>query len=248
MEVHHHSHTARKKWTHYFWEFIMLFLAVFCGFLAEYQLEHKIENDREKQFINSLVNDVTAEISILKNLFENRNLRERRMDSLSKMMNDQFPENYTNDSYFFAAIIARSGPIRFVPNDGTIQQLKNSGGLRLIKNRKIADSIANYDIGIRNLIRQGDLEEDLIHEYRTAATKIFNGLIFEKMNDTNNIVRRLSAERPALLPFSQAELDLWNYRMYVMRAINRSNRKDTRELLDRAIRLQMLLKKEYKLK
>ena len=42
MEVHHHpiaigSHTARKKYlpagkagTHYFWEFFMLFLAVFC--------------------------------------------------------------------------------------------------------------------------------------------------------------------------------------------------------------------------
>jgi len=43
MEVHAHSHTVpiaigRKKWTHYFWEFLMLFLAVFCGFLAEYQL------------------------------------------------------------------------------------------------------------------------------------------------------------------------------------------------------------------
>ena len=34
MEVHHHAHTSRKKWTHYFWEFLMLFLAVFCGFLA----------------------------------------------------------------------------------------------------------------------------------------------------------------------------------------------------------------------
>ena len=57
MEVHHHSHLASgethtssppagragKKWTHYFWEFLMLFLAVFCGFLAEYQLEHTIE-------------------------------------------------------------------------------------------------------------------------------------------------------------------------------------------------------------
>jgi hypothetical protein len=31
MEVHAHTHTARKKWTHYFWEFIMLFLAVSCG-------------------------------------------------------------------------------------------------------------------------------------------------------------------------------------------------------------------------
>jgi hypothetical protein len=29
------GHTSRKKWTHYFWEFLMLFLAVFCGFLAE---------------------------------------------------------------------------------------------------------------------------------------------------------------------------------------------------------------------
>jgi hypothetical protein len=58
MEVHAHSHTARKKWTHYFWEFLMLLLAVFCGFLAEYQLEHKIEMDRELQIINSLVADL----------------------------------------------------------------------------------------------------------------------------------------------------------------------------------------------
>ena len=29
MEVHHHAHTARKKWTHYFWKSLMLFLAVF---------------------------------------------------------------------------------------------------------------------------------------------------------------------------------------------------------------------------
>jgi len=42
MEVHQHAHTPRKKWTHYFWEFLMLFLAVFCGFLAEYKLEHTI--------------------------------------------------------------------------------------------------------------------------------------------------------------------------------------------------------------
>ena len=49
MEVHAHTHTPRKKWTHYFWEFLMLFLAVFAGFLAEYQLEHKIEKDRARQ-------------------------------------------------------------------------------------------------------------------------------------------------------------------------------------------------------
>ncbi len=48
MEVHHHTHAAhgKKTWKNYFWEFLMLFLAVFCGFLAEYQLENKIEYDR----------------------------------------------------------------------------------------------------------------------------------------------------------------------------------------------------------
>jgi len=35
MEVHHHSHAKRKKWTQYLWEFLMLFVAVFCGFLEE---------------------------------------------------------------------------------------------------------------------------------------------------------------------------------------------------------------------
>jgi hypothetical protein len=46
MEVHAHTHTARKKWTHYFWEFLMLFLAVFCGFLAENYREHYVEHQR----------------------------------------------------------------------------------------------------------------------------------------------------------------------------------------------------------
>jgi hypothetical protein len=32
----------------------MLFLAAFCGFLAEYQLEHKIEKNREKEFAKAL--------------------------------------------------------------------------------------------------------------------------------------------------------------------------------------------------
>lgn len=46
MEVHHHTHHehGKRNWKSYFWEFLMLFLAVFCGFLAEYQLEHTIEH------------------------------------------------------------------------------------------------------------------------------------------------------------------------------------------------------------
>jgi hypothetical protein len=71
MEVHAHTHPADpglrrgKKWTHYFWEFLMLFLTVFCGFLAEYQLEHKIEKDRENQFIKSYIEDLKTDTAAI---------------------------------------------------------------------------------------------------------------------------------------------------------------------------------------
>ena len=65
MEVHAHTHTPRKKWAHYFWEFLMLFLAVFCGFLAENFREHQVEHRREKKFMVSMVEDLRKDSAFL---------------------------------------------------------------------------------------------------------------------------------------------------------------------------------------
>jgi hypothetical protein len=47
----------------------MLFLAVFCGFLAEYLLEHRIEKEREEQFISSIASDLKDDtLSITKHI------------------------------------------------------------------------------------------------------------------------------------------------------------------------------------
>ena len=245
MEVHHHTTTPRKKWTHYFWEFLMLFLAVFCGFLAEYQLEHKIEKNREKQFINSLVNDIKADTARLNTILINRTAREARLDSLALLLNSSSPQNYTTEIYFCAVTAARTNNIRFIPNDGTMQQLKNSGGLRLIRNHKVADSIAKYDVTIRFLLRQGELEETLINDYREAAPNIFDARIFDLMLDSNNNVTRLIEGNPKLLPFTQKELEHWNYRTYSMKALNRAIRRDARTFLQQATDLLNTLKKEY---
>src|SRR6185503_15814289 len=85
MEVHAHTHTARKKWTHYFWEFLMLFLAVFCGFLAEYQLEHKIEADKEKQFIASMVKEIQSDTAQLHRVLRDSD-RKYALDTLAAIL------------------------------------------------------------------------------------------------------------------------------------------------------------------
>jgi hypothetical protein len=59
MEVHAHTHTERKKWIHYLWEFLMLFLAVYLRiFLAENQREHYVERQREKIYIHHFLDDL----------------------------------------------------------------------------------------------------------------------------------------------------------------------------------------------
>ncbi len=247
MEVHAHSHTARKKWTHYFWEFLMLFLAVFCGFLAEYQLEHKIEKDREKQFIRSLFYDIKADTASFKRIIQARNIRETSQDSIMFLLNSATPAEYSRELYFHAVTAARTLTIRFIPNDGTMQQLKNSGAFRLIRNRAIADSIAKYDVIIRSALRQGEVEETLIQDYRTAAPRIFNALIFDGMLDADNNPSRLTGENPALLPFDKKDLYVFNYKLFSMKALNKAIRRDIRLLLVQAENLLALLNEKYHL-
>ena len=247
MEVHHHPHTARKKWTHYFWEFLMLFLAVTLGFFVENQREHYIEHQREKQFIKSLFNDIKSDTANISKIISARSAKERMLDSLSFMMNSTNPGDFIKQIYPYAVHVGRTLPYRFVPNDGTMQQLKNSGALRLIRNRKVVDSIAKYDISVRNMLGQYGVEENQIEHYRTAATKIFDALVFNPMLDENAGVARPPADNSSFQPYTKRELYEWNYRIYGLNGINKANRRDLRSLLKQATELLDLLKKEYHL-
>ncbi len=247
MEVHAHTHAHGKKtWKAYFWEFLMLFLAVFCGFLAEYQLEHRIEKDREKQLIRSLINDLEADTTRLSEIITIRNTREIRLDSISILLNGDTAPLFTNNLYYYAVFVSRGISIRYVPNDGTMQQLKNAGGLRLVHSRFIADSITRYDVSVRSLVKQGDIEEVSLQEYRTIAHKFFDGRIFDAMMDANNTPSPPTGN-PGLFPYSTDDLHEFNYKLFTVKAFNRANRRDARRLLNQAVNLLVALKKEYRL-
>src|SRR5687767_8618291 len=128
MEVHAHTHTAKKKWTHYFWEFLMLFLAVFCGFLAEYQLEHKIEKDREKQYMKSLVEDLKSDTSMIRQVIELGKHQKLLADSIVEIIN--WDTNLTNHIDQLYSVSSRSTRIVWGSFEKrTADQLKNAGGM-----------------------------------------------------------------------------------------------------------------------
>jgi hypothetical protein len=248
MEVHQHVHTPRKKWAHYFWEFLMLFLAITLGFFVENQREHYIEHQREKQFIRSLYNDVRADTSNIARIITTRTTKEKLLDSFSYMMNSGDPMKFIKEIYVYALYAGRTLPYRFVPNDGTIQQLKNSGAFRLVRKRAVVDSISKYDISVRNLLGQYAVEENQIEHYRSAATKIFDARIFNEMMDENAAVKSVPEQGLQLQLYNNRELYEWNYRLYGLNGINKANRRDLRLLLKQAENLLTILRKEYHLK
>jgi len=146
MEVHKHPHHVmhKKKWTEYLLEFFMIFFAVFLGFLAENSREHILESNREKEYIKSFYEDLTADENDLQlNINFLRN-QMQEADSLQKLMWNMDIKKPANHIYMYLRGITRSSGGLVYPNDRTIVQLRNAGGMRLIRNKSVSDSMVGY--------------------------------------------------------------------------------------------------------
>jgi len=249
MEVHHHAHTARKKWTHYFWEFLMLFLAVFCGFLAEYQLEHKIEKDREKQYASSLYEDLKIDTATLKESMRINDFVTRKIDTFRNMVQHQSLQSLPAGTwYYYGRFGTRYMQVAF--QDATLHQLKSSGGLRYFKNRQIADAIARYDQACRRLQTQLTFQDPVYALLLSTRDKIFNAYFLDEVMDLDLPAEKIDSFKQKTMPFlTEDKKDFIQYaNICQIRSNNNKNlwqRKS--ETLKRGEQLLALLKSKYRL-
>ncbi len=222
MEVHHHTHSAhgKKNWKSYFWEFLMLFLAVFCGFFAEYQLEHKIEKDREKQFINSLVADLQDDVENLDKMIAFEHQGVARLDTLISLLNSTELAKQNGDQlYYVARVGPRSQP--FANNSRTFDQLKFSGGFRLIRNAESSNKIMGYYNQLSSIRL---LEDNYNHEfdnYKNVGAKILDPGILRKQEDDKGEILR-SNDNPSLITYDAGLLKELGFHTLQMNGSRRS--------------------------
>lgn len=172
MEVHHHAHHGHesKNWKSYFWEFLMLFLAVFCGFLAEYKLEHVIEQQREKEFANALYTELRDD-SIAAALKLSRRLeKENEMDYLSRYFKDSSLTDLPKDVYpAYTICLYLINSYSFEPKDGILSQMRNSGSLRYFKSIALQKLLGDISVNINNIRARNDQE----YQYFASPIKPF---------------------------------------------------------------------------
>jgi hypothetical protein len=239
MEVHAHTHTPRKKWTHYLWEFLMLFLAVFCGFLAENQREHMIEHQREKQYIRSFIEDIKQDTAQLQKIVSAMNQKILFKDSLlNELANPAISRNSSRANYFFE--VSRHFP-DFIYTDRTIQQLKNSGGMRLLRNKAVSDSIVDYDSKVRTVFVAQSQMNNMVMPYGFQKNKLFQ----VRLLDTTN--RGFNTPGIPLLTPNKNEIEEFYNNMSDQRRFFLWLKTLDEDLLSTGARLIEFIKKEYHL-
>jgi hypothetical protein len=247
MEIHKHPKhvTHKKKWTEYLLEFFMLFLAVFLGFVAENWREHIVEGTKEKEYIRSMIEDLqkdTSQVARLSNILLEK---QKSIDSIF-MYYEDLQKGF--NPVLYRNLEATYGYPIFIYTDRTIQQLKNSGGMRLIKNKRTADGIMNYDAFIRNY-ENNDAYVQRYWEFLTfQRISIIDKQTMEKDSKSKTVDELklngksyLLINDPATLgKFRNSILELQTYHQHSVEAL--------KKLFIKAVDLIVILQKEYHLK
>jgi pimeloyl-ACP methyl ester carboxylesterase len=121
------SPCPRKKIWHYFYEFLMLFLAVFCGFLTENFREHYVERERAEQYILSFYQDLRADTVKIADLIH---FDQDKVQTLNNMFTcyDTVIKNW-KDTYCMWALYRKSQANRkFIVTDRTVSYLYPDAG------------------------------------------------------------------------------------------------------------------------
>ena len=146
MEVHHHAQVPtrrEKKWTHYFWEFLMLFLAVTLGFFVENQREHYIERVRAKDFSETLVKDLQHDTAAIHLQKKSTEIYIAMADSLLALGKTRLEGRNASRFSFYTRFMYWTVPI--IWNRATFEQIKNSGSLRYFKNYHLLEKLTKYE-------------------------------------------------------------------------------------------------------
>jgi hypothetical protein len=153
MEVHHHPdvHHKPQRWKEYLLEGLMIFIAVTMGFFAESVRETITANKKENEYVKSFVNDLSKDSLELRETIQENQHKLNGLDSLLKLADADLSDMGNRRLLYKYAFQSISFYSRFISNDATMMQLKNSGGLQYIRRHNAADSIARYDLEMRNI-------------------------------------------------------------------------------------------------
>lgn len=234
----------KRNWKTYFKEFFMLFLAVFCGFLAENYRESLSARNIEKEYILSLIEDLKTDTTNLSLYISFRKEKSVLMDSLAEMMLSEERSLMGNQIYFLARQVFNEQA--FIYSDGTIQQLKNAGNLRLLRKRNVVNELLKYEKKVKVLEDWDENDNRTKSTFREMGGKVFNSTELNKTMDAN-MKFVMPTTNPQLITDDFKIINEIAFQIHFLSKMTKGNSLRAESLRSDAIGLLELIQKEYKL-
>jgi len=180
MEVHHHPEVEKKGLKEYILEGLMIFIAVFMGFIAENVRESVVEHNREKEYIREMVNNLKYDTTRC-----NRNIASDQnnclgLDSLRAELQKGIAGNVNGNKLYYFSMKYTAGLARATFNISAYTELRNSGSLRLIADKKLVADISDY-YDRRVMAAQSFLPSELKEELRKTNDEFLNWAYFDDL-------------------------------------------------------------------
>ena len=237
----------RKSFKSYIWEFLMLFFAVLCGFLAQYKLENIFSSQQEKQYINSYLEDLSMDTMYYSQLLSENAKVIEGLDTLLSYYDEFATGKYSPTFMEFSWAVNGFTMINYT--ERTIQQLKNSGGLRLIGNQKVANAITVYDGMVRRVIKE---EESLIRLFEITSNNYIEILDLKARNELakkySNDIKLMANDKSIdlLLTHDKQKLGSLYHYLTIYKLSIEGIRQSVIYLKDVAIDMRLMIKNEYR--
>jgi hypothetical protein len=170
----------------------------------------------------------------------------RIADSLIEMFHSNNYKNKTGLIYYSARDFATL-PNTFYMTDGTLMQLKNSGGLRLIRKQQVVDNLQEYYNKYQWYKTGQELENAQIDQYRSSMMQIFDVQVFNSM--VKSFPEIIMPEgNPSLLSTNPSLINEFLMRAHFCKRNKLANRIVLINLKGKVTRLITQIKNEYHLK
>ncbi len=254
MEVHKHPHHImhKKRWTEYFLEFLMIFLAVTLGFFAENFREHIVENAKEKKYINSIIEDLKTDSANLYFIIHTYMPAVNSwVDSSVRLLESSNP--VINERIIYQAIENATLWRHYYPNQRTLTQLKNSGNFILISDRDAIDGILDYDNRSNNYIQLNNTIRIYEHDVDTTQLRFTDYKIVRQLFNIQSKGRDFLSLtdipiNARLINFQSSNRKVFSDKLKQMNIQQGIMLGQYEALYNQSIELIHLLKKEYHLK
>ena len=212
MEQQHLDHfSPKKKWYVYFIDFIMLFVAVTLGFLAENVRDQQTDKNREISYLKNVHEDLLVDINRFEFVMSANNWRLLMLDSLHMEINKASPD-LPSLYYYIRNLALRT---TFESSHLGLDQIKASGGFRLIQNAKIIAGIQDYERMLNSTMKLEEVRERTLEQARFKMAVVFDAGTLYQMTKNQSMFKGEKMEvrfkRPAYAaPFVVGDRETFN--------------------------------------